>query len=96
MSQEMKERQEAPSAQYGFVQAVKEYFAFVSRLVDQEDLDLARIPHDGCDVDFVAYVAPDKVVEIEAKIIDFSYDLRRRSGVHFSTLVLPKNQEAKG
>lgn len=90
MSAGLAERQEPHSSQYWYVQAVKEYFAFVSRLVQQADFDLARTPHDNCDLDFVAYVEPGKVTEIEAKIANFSYELRLRSGVHFSTLVLPK------
>jgi hypothetical protein len=76
------------------MQAVKAYFAFVSRLVNQDDLDLARIPHSNCDVDFVAYVVRDKVADVETRIAEFSHDLQRRSGVHFSTLVLPKEEES--
>jgi len=90
MSAGLGERQESKTDRYSYAQAVKEYFAFVSRLVQQDDFDLARIPHDNCDLDFVAYVEPSRVPEVEAQIGNFSYELRLRSGAHFSTLVLPK------
>ncbi len=82
--------QTSKDLQYEYTIAVKEYFVFVSRLVPQEDLELAGYPICDHGIDFVAHVEPEKVAEVEDKISDFSYELQHRTGVHLSTVVVPK------